>query len=252
MANKPSYKKILEHPDREEIISKLAIAISSKDINEWLRAKYTNVGEEKFVLSEKMLKTFKDTYLDFYTEIQQDIGKTKQAVKSNVSEDLELAVRGNSAYKDAMLKIANNELDVNQMISRMAINIELRVSQIFDIIQDNPNDINTKIDRVLIEYVDALGGLLDKAHKFQNPTNNIQFTQNNVNIQVDSSISVFHDVIKEVLSQMDLESSLYFMEVFNDKMSKLKMPDPSAPLSPELKMAEVQLLNQTINQKINE
>jgi hypothetical protein len=69
---------------------------------------------------------------------------------------------------------------------------------------------------------------------------------------VDQHISVFHDVIKEVLSQMDLETSLYFMEVFNEKMAKLKMPEPNAPPTTEMKIAEAKVLNETINQKINE
>jgi hypothetical protein len=69
---------------------------------------------------------------------------------------------------------------------------------------------------------------------------------------VDQHISVFHDVIKEILSQMDLETSLYFMEVFNEKMSKLKPPKEEGVLNPEIRLAEVKLLNETINKKINE
>jgi hypothetical protein len=68
---------------------------------------------------------------------------------------------------------------------------------------------------------------------------------------VDQHISVFHDVIKEVLSQMDLETSLYFMEVFNEKMNKLKVPDKDFP-NTEVRLAEAKLLNETINKKINE
>jgi len=48
------------------------------------------------------------------------------------------------------------------------------------------------------------------------------------NLQVvDQHISVFHDVIKEVLSQMDSDTLLYFMEVFDDKMAKLKQHETS-------------------------
>ena len=59
-------KKILDHPDLEEIISKLLIGISSKDIHSWLKSKYTNVSESKFVISEKALISFQDNYLDLY------------------------------------------------------------------------------------------------------------------------------------------------------------------------------------------
>jgi len=42
------------------------------------------------------------------------------------------------------------------------------------------------------------------------------------------------------------------MEVFNEKMTKLKLPDPAAAPTTEMKLAEAKLLNETINKKINE
>jgi len=51
---------------------------------------------------------------------------------------------------------------------------------------------------------------------------------------------------------MDLESSMLFMELFNEKMSKLKAPSPEAQPTQEMKLAEAKLLNETINKKINE
>ena len=39
--NKPTYKKILEHPDKDEIINKLVIGQSLNDIHDWLKGKYT-------------------------------------------------------------------------------------------------------------------------------------------------------------------------------------------------------------------
>src|ERR1700686_5284326 len=101
MANKPTYKKILDHPDREEIISKLIIGISPADISEWLKAKYTNVNEKSLLISENILKSFQTNYLDFYNDIQQDISKTKTALSNNVAiDDITLAVKQNPAYED--------------------------------------------------------------------------------------------------------------------------------------------------------
>ena len=51
---------------------------------------------------------------------------------------------------------------------------------------------------------------------------------------------------------MDLETSMYFMEVFNNKMSKLKAPSPDAQPTQEMRMAEAKFLNETINKKIND
>ncbi len=251
--NKPTYKKILEHPDKDEIISKLVIGVSPSDIHDWLASKYTNISESKFVLSEKIIKSFQNTYLDFYNDIQTDLSNTKVALTTNTADQLELSVKGNSAYRDAMLKLASGELDVDRIMASMAINLETRLAQILDEIQEDPRNINTKVDRLAVEYADVIGNLLDKYHKWKEAGANLTVTHNVTLQVVDQHISVFHDVIKEVLSQMDLETSLYFMEVFNEKMSKLKMPDggSSAPTT-EMKLAEAKLLNETINKKVNE
>lgn len=252
MSKQPTYKKILEHPDKDEIISKLVIGQPLSDIHDWLQAKYTNVSEAKFVLSEKILKSFQDNYLDFYNDMLQDKANMKQALATGTQNELELAVKSNPLYKDALVKIASNELDIESIMGRMVINVETRLSQIFDMVQEDPRNINTKVERLMNDMVETMGGLLDKYYKWREAKTPDQIIQHNVTLQVvDQHISVFHDVIKEVLSQMDLETSMYFMEVFNDKMSKLKAPTSETGPSQEMKLAEAKLLNETINKKIN-
>lgn len=249
--NKNIAKKILKHPDFSEITSKLVLDIPTKDIHEWLKAKYSNVNETKFVISDKSLKIFKDNYLDVYNMIQEDISKTKLAVTTNAEDDLQLSVKNNLTYKSKMLELAGKEIDVRQMVAHVCVAIETRFAQVFDEIQEDPRNINTRIDRMLKEYGELLGTLLEKYYKFtESPAT--QTIQHNVTLQVvDQHISVFHDVIREVLSQMDLETSLYFMEVFNEKMSKLKAPASDQVLNTDVKLAEAKLLNETINKKLN-
>lgn len=244
----PSIFRILEHPDREEIISKLIISIPPSDIAEWLKAKYTNPGESKFVLSEKLIKSFQDNYLDMYSYIKEDILKTKQ-MQSNPEEQLELAIKNNKAYKEKMMELAGKEVDIKSMIANMIVAIETRAAQVFDTIQDDPRNMRT--DRILIEWFDLLGNILEKYHKLVNGAPD-QIIQHNVTLQVvDQHINVFYDVIKEVLSQMDVETSLYFMEVFNEKISKLKAPaDANAPTT-DMRLAEAKIINETINNKLN-
>lgn len=74
----------------------------------------------------------------------------------------------------------------------------------------------------------------------------------NITLQVvDQHIMVFHDIIKDILAQMDVDSSLYFMELFNQKMSKLKMPDSNV-MSQEAKLAEAKILSEKISSKLEE
>jgi hypothetical protein len=249
--NKNALKKILEHPDKDEIIAKLVLDYPAKDIHDWLAAKYTNVSESKFVVAEKSIKVFKENYLDVYSMIREDMLKTKQAVATSTEDQLELAVKSNSTYKSKMLELAGKEIDVRSMVAQLCLAIETRLGQVFDEIQEDPRNINTKIDRVLIEYGELLGGLLEKYYKFtENPADLV--VQHNVTLQVvDQHISVFHDVIRDVLSQLDLESSMLFMELFQDKMAKLKLPTQEQPMNTDMKLAEAKILNETINKKLN-
>lgn len=247
--NKSNLDKILNHIDREEIISKLIIGISAKDIHEWLEAKYTNASERKYVLTEKIIKNFQDNYLDLYSYIKEDILKTKQNLQLSPEEQLELSVKNNKNYKEKMLELAGKEIDIKSMITNMIVAIETRAAQVFDTIQEDPRNMRT--DRILIEWFDTLGNILEKYHKLVNGAPD-QVIQHNVTLQVvDQHINVFYEVIKEVLSQMDVETSLYFMEVFNEKISRLKAPDKEN-VTTDLRLAEAKILNENINNKLNE
>ena len=248
--NKNALKKILDHPDKDEIIAKLIMDISPKDINEWLADKYKNVSEAKFVIAEKPLKTFKDNYLDVYNLIQEDISKTKQAITTSTEDQLDLAVKSNPTYNKMLVSLANKEIDIRQMVAKLCLAIETRLGQVFDEIQEDPRNINSRIDRVLIDYAEVLGGLLEKYYKFTEAPD--LTVQHNVTLQVvDQHILVFHDAIREVLAQMDLESSMLFMELFHEKMAKLKPLTPDSIPNTDVRLAEVKLLNETINKKLN-
>jgi len=250
--NKNALKKILEHPDKDEIISKLIIGISAKDIHDWLKAKYTNVSEMKFVIAEKSIKSFQSNYLDIYNMINADLAKSKSALATNTEEQLSLSIQNNPTYKNKMLELAGKELDIRQIVTNLCVAIESRLAQVFDEIQEDPRNINTRVDRLLIDYAEVLGNILEKYYKFTEvPVN--QTVEHKVTLQVvDQHISVFHDVIRKVLSQMDLETSLYFMEVFNEEFSKLKLPSEKDAPNTEVRLAEAKLLSETINKKINE
>jgi hypothetical protein len=240
--NKTSLKKIIEHPDKDEIISKSVIGVSPKDIHDWLEEKYSNVSEAKFVIAEKSINSL----------IKEDIGKTEKALATSTEDQLELSIQQNPTYRSKMMELASEKIDIRQIMAHLVASLETRYAQIFDEIQCDPRNINTRVERMLKEYGELLGNLLDKYYKFteQQPD---QIIQHNVNVQMtDQYIGVFHDVIKKVLSKMDIESSLYFMEVYNEEIEKVKMPSTEKETSPELRLAEAKILSETINTKINE
>ena len=91
----------------------------------------------------------------------------------------------------------------------------------FDIIQEDPQ--NFRNDRVLIGSFNTLAGILEKYDTILNGSPDQINIQNNINVQVfDEHISVIYNVIKEILSKLDYDTSILFMDMFNDEMKKLK------------------------------
>lgn len=222
-------EKILSHPDKDEILVKLIGNIPSSEINEWLEAKYQVVNERKFVLSKKEIDLFRDKYLDIYSIIKDDLAKTK----SNISavDELQLEIQGSQHYHKALEKYIDTEIDIKTIVRKLVINIETRASQIFDILQNDPE--NFRNDRVLIEWFNTLTTLLEKYDTILNGNPDQINIQNNINIQVvDNHINVVYNLIKDILYKLDYDTSLLFIEMFNEAMKKLKT-DESMPVLPQ-------------------
>jgi len=249
MNNKNALKKILEHPDQKEIIAKLVIGISAKDIHEWLEAKYQNVSEAKFVIAEKSLKSFADNYLEVLLYIKEDLSKTKQAIATSTEDDLMLAVQGNVTYKSKMIELASQEIDIKHMLRNMIEKIEVRVGQVFDALQEDPRDISRN-DRVLIEWFDLLGSNLERFNKIVLGAPD-QVIQHNVTVQhVDQQVQIINEAIRETLSEIDIESSMRFMEKFTEKIERLTLPTEKEKTT-EARLSEAKIITETIGKKLN-
>lgn len=238
--------KILEHPDKDLIISRMVSGIPVAEIREYLEATYTNPGEEKFVLSEKVLTTFQKDYLDFYTTIRDDLTKTKES-KLSPEETLSMEIQGSTTYKKNLEKYLDSEIDIKLMVKGVLKTIESRIEQMYDLIQEDPR--NIKIDRTLIEWFNTLIALLEKFDAIQNGNIEQVNIQNNINVQVlDDHMGVIFNVIKDILAKLDYDTSLVFIDMFNEEMQKIK-PQEKIVLPLETRMAEVKLLNETVSSK---
>lgn len=247
---KSALQKILQAPDRDEIISKLILGISPKDIHDNLSIRYSNVSEKNFIISEKDLKTFKDTSLDLYKMIKEDMTKTK-LVENNVDEELKLAIQNNSTYRNTIQKLAKDELDLKTMIAEMMISIKMRFDQITDQIQMDPTTVNTRTERLWAEIFDRFDKAFTTYQKYiiQAPD---QIIQHNVTVQtIDRHIDVLRDAVKNVLARMDIEASLLFLDMLNEEMEKLKAPSEIKTAPVEERMAEVKIINDQIIKQLN-
>lgn len=249
-----TYQKILHHIDREEIISKLLIGTSEEEIAESLEARYSLPEEKKFHVSKAALKNFRENHLDFYQDMLEDFSSAKKQIQAGASpDDVKLVLSNSSDYKALLIKNAESELDVRAKIRTLCDALEQRFAAVFDAAMNDPDSIDLRKERILNELGANLGVLLEKYLKMvESPQDSITTQNIQINIMNDH-VAVLQECIRETLAQMDTESSLFFLDVFSKKMEALKPTEqPSQKLlSQAEKMAQVEMIQEKIEQKLN-
>lgn len=254
MSNHKTLDKILEHPDKDEIISKLIIDVAEYDISSWLKTKYDGDDSgKKFILSESSLKDFKSNYLDIYSKIKDDILKVKNL---SSGEKLELALQNNNAYKNIVMKTAETKLDIEEKIIRLVNAIEERAAEVFNEMQGR--GIDFKRDEVLIKYFDLLGSQLERYYNMRDREESkklqadvVNNNTTNVTIVLDQQVNNFYQIFKEILETLDFQTSMRCMEMFTEKLSKLKQLN-TKELTLNQEIAEVASIDAKIQKRLNE
>lgn len=242
--------KILNHPEKDEIISKLCMNISPADINEWLVSRYDEINEASLIVSEKALYKFKNDYLDFYNTMMEDVEKVKNEQLSTTNQ-LSQELNGNITYQNALTKYANEEVDIRSLIKRVAAAVEARSSYVFDLIASDPE--NTKLDETLIQWFSLLANIAEKFENIQTGNQNAQTINNNINVQIiDGQISQVYGIIKDILQNLDHATSMKFVDELNNRMNALKeiSEDISEPLPIDVRMSQIKSIDASISSKL--
>lgn len=246
--SKKTTQDILSHPDREEIFSKILLDLPSEDIHSWLKNKYQNINERRFIISSKNIEGFREAYLDIYAYLREDVLKIKESkgTSKSLDEEIELSVKGNPTYQERINSLLDQEIDLKKTIKKLIIAIEARAEQIFDQIQNDPQ--GTKKDYVLIQWFNTLTNAVEKLDKITNGSPD-QIIQHNISIQmVDQQIGFIQDAIRAIIAEFDYETSMKFLDLFNDKMKKIRENSPEM-LSIEQRTINTHILSQNILNK---
>jgi len=242
-------KSISCHPDKDEIIAKLVLNISPSDINKWLKYKYKETKSTQLIIGIASLKKFKDEYLDMYNIVKQDIMQEYSNYRSNIEQDPKKLVQSNSAYRDKLQEYINTEVDIKVLIKNLIVASEFRIEQIYNIIQSNPN--NTKPDYVILQWIQTITNLLEKQDTIINGSPDKIIQQNTINIQIlDQHIGVFSKVIREVISRLDYDTSLLFVDILNEELKKLKEPTETT-LSVDARLIEARRLEDQVSVQLD-
>jgi hypothetical protein len=221
------FDKLLTHPEKSEIVSRLINGESPKDIATYLKLKYNGLDQKHLQLNQHMLKEFKDSKINLYEAIEKDVKDHKVGKFKN--KEISESLINNKTYRERIAELADEKIDVEKSLERCVIMVEQRVEQIFDKTQMNP--LSTKNDHILIKLQETLMRGLDTYDKIKNNRPD-QVIQHNFTVQMlDQHVGMFQEAVREILMEMNPEDASRFIEKLSAKMEKIKAPMAEAPRS---------------------
>ena len=212
--------KILKHPDKEEIISRLNDGESIRKTYAWLKEKYPN--NKKLWISTVSLQKFRKDNLQLDGKVLKDIQEAAEVQQRAIDEQQRQAqLEATSAYQDKINEIANTHLDVSRRILELDTIIGDRIEYWYNAIKSG-DAIPQQGDKQIQQFMDRQMNLLGQYKKFVEGMAD-KTVEHNVNITVmNEQISLIRDVIRDVIQEFNPDIATLFIEKLNKKLDNLE------------------------------
>jgi len=254
--------KILNHPDREEIIQRLVSGLSPNKVNDWLNEKYATEENKHLRITVKTISDFRSKYLNLNREavriLKQERKKKELGLQYNANagsflertgeteEEHDLRVKetllSSPTYREKLKEITEATLDGPRLIKELVALIQSRIEKYFNEVASGQQTL--KEDKVLIEMISLMKDLVKDAKKIDDDYN-AQPDGGQVQLNVvHEQVGMIRDAVKETLQEVAPELALECMERLNRKISNLKYEPPKTPDI----LAHVERLNQRIKE----
>lgn len=201
-------KKVLNHPDKEELIKLLLEGGSVKEVEGWLKSKYPR--KKRLHISYMTLQKFRSEHLNLKGEVLEDIKNRRSEVdKEAVEAETRLVINSSSAYQQKIDEIANNKLDVSRRLLEMDALINSRLEFYYNLLQ---NGGTLKEDKIFIEYINTMKGLMQDWKKYVEGIADKRIDHNiNINV-VNEQAKILKESVIDVLSEMNPSLITTFVE----------------------------------------
>ena len=223
------FPKILNHPDRNQIITKLSTGESSRNICDWLKEKYASNKDNQ--VSAASLDAFRREYLNLHGTILEDIKfKLRDNEKEELNTKIESAVKRNKTYQQKLEELVDDQIDWRKKLVQFLNVVEARFAQLYDKTQSNPD--NYKPDYVMIQWMNTLLKIVEEIRKVEGAPD--QVIQHNVTVQaIDEQAAVFQQAIQKTLGELDLHTASILIDKLNNNIEKLQQTKTSMLYSTE-------------------
>lgn len=222
------FSLILNHPEVDQIVSKLLTGTSGKTVYDWLQLKYPNDNQSHLRISCKLLQEFQNSpYLDYYKQVEQDLQKIQN--NQPIDKKISASLLNNKTYKERLNEAADEKIESAQMLKQAHVIFLTRLEQIFDKIQENPSEIRRDTENALLKYLELWMNFIEKYEKVVNNKPDQVIQHNYLITYYDQYIELMRQTIIDVCQEVDPSMAFLFMEKFNEKNAKLQAPELSKP-----------------------
>lgn len=239
--------KILNHPDREELIQKLVSGISPNKIQDWLNEKYFRDEDRHLRITVKAISDFRSRYLNLTRDAVRLLKKERQKKElglphnanagsfldrtGETEEEHELRVKEtllqSPTYREKLKNVNEAALDGPRLIKELVTLIQSRIEKYFNEVASGQQTL--KEDKVLIEMISLMKDLVKESKKIEDDYNT-QPDAGHVQLNVvQEQVGLIRDTVKDLLNDFDPDLALEFMDRLNKKLTALKYESPREP-----------------------
>ena len=245
-------RKIMKHPDREEIVKMLNEGESIRKVEAYLKKKHPK--SKHLHLSTVTLQNFRKQHLQLEGKVLKDIQETVSTKDRQVVEEKRIEILENTnAYQDKINSIADTHLDVANKILRLDGIIESRMEYWYNAINSGEAS-PSQADKEMRQYMDRQMLLLQQYKKFVEGIAD-KTIDYNVNVSVmNDQIVLIRDAIRDVLVELDTDKAMLFMDRLSKKigdLSYLPTQTKERPVSiAQLNSIDAEILEEDENENV--
>ena len=212
-------KKILNHPEKEDIIKKLLSGDSVKEVERWLKKKHPRT--KRLHISYMTLQKFRSEHLNFRGEVLEDIKDKRHEVdKESKEAEARMIIKSSSSYIQKIDEIAESELDVSKRLLEMDALINSRIEYYFNLLQTG---VTIREDKVFIEYINTMKSIMQDWKKYIEGYADKKIEHNiNINV-VNEQARILKEAVLDILQEINPDLISTFVNRLEYKMKAVDL-----------------------------
>jgi len=201
-------KKVLNHPDKEDMIKRLLGGDSVKEVERWLKEKYPR--SKRLHVSYMTLQKFRADHLNLKGDVLGDIKNRRTELdREAVEAETKMVIQNSSAYQQKIEEIAEGKLDVSRRLLEMDSLINSRLEFYYNLLE---NGGTLREDKIFIEYINTMKGLMQDWKKYVEGVADKRIDHNiNINV-VNEQARILKETVIDVLGEISPELITVFVE----------------------------------------